>query len=246
MIKRISRRRKASSQDFLDLSNMKNLDFKTPCISPSLLAANKYDMNREIAKAERAGVPLIHIDIMDGRFVPNQSFGVDFVRKFGRKHQLINDVHLMIVQPWLKIEEFAEAGADIITIHYEACPNDDVIHATLKRIHDAGCRAGLSIKPKTPIYRLTPFLYEVDLVLVMTVEPGKGGQKFIDNCILRVRNLKATMELIGAKPLIEVDGGINDKTAPKIIKAGADIIVSGSYLYGHEDFEERAKILLKQ
>lgn len=225
---------------------MKALDFKTPCLSPSLLAANKYDMTREIARAEKAGAPMIHIDIMDGRFVPNTSFGVDFVSKFGKKHNLINDVHLMIVQPWLKIEEFAEAGADIITFHYEACQNEEVVHATLKRIHDAGCRAGLSIKPKTPIYRLTPFLYEADLILVMTVEPGKGGQKFIDSCVTRVRNLKATMDVLGVHPLIEVDGGINDETAPRIIKAGADIIVSGSYLYGHEDFEQRAKTLLKQ
>jgi len=224
---------------------MKNLDFKTPCLSPSLLAANKYDINREIARAEKAGAPLIHIDVMDGKFVPNQSFGVDFVKKFSKKHSLVNDVHLMIVQPWLKIEEFAEAGADIITIHYEACPNDDVIHATLKRIHDAGCRAGISIKPKTPVYRLTPFLYEVDLILIMTVEPGKGGQKFIESAINRVRSLKVTMDVLDIHPLIEVDGGINDKTAPRIIKAGANVVVSGSYLYGHEDFEERAKRLLK-
>lgn len=224
---------------------MKNLDFKTPCLSPSLLAANKYDINREIARAEKAGAPLIHIDVMDGKFVPNQSFGVDFVKKFSKKHSLVNDVHLMIVQPWLKIEEFAEAGADIITIHYEACPNDDVIHATLKRIHDAGCRAGISIKPKTPVYRLTPFLYEVDLILIMTVEPGKGGQEFIESAINRVRSLKATMDVLDIHPLIEVDGGINDKTAPRIIKAGANVVVSGSYLYGHEDFEERAKRLLK-
>lgn len=225
---------------------MKKLDFKTPCLSPSLLAANKYDMNREIARAEKAGAPLIHIDIMDGKFVPNESFGVDFVSKFSGKHNMINDVHLMVIQPWLQIDAFKEAGADIITFHYEACQNEEVVHATIKRIHEAGCRAGLSIKPRTPIYRLTPFLYEADLVLIMTVEPGRGGQKFIDSCITRVRNLKAMMDVLEVHPLIEVDGGINDETAPRIIKAGADIIVSGSYLYGHEDFEERAKTLLQQ
>ncbi len=225
---------------------MKNLhDYIYPAACPSLLAANKNEIKEEILFAEKCGSRFIHIDVMDGKFVPATSFGLQFVKDYSHIHSMVNDVHLMIEEPWKYVREFAEAGADIVTFHYEACPNDDKIEETIKNIVDGGANVGISIKPNTPVSVLKPFLTKVNLILLMSVEPGKGGQKFMPESLERLKEIRALFEQITPekRPILEIDGGINENSAKPAHLNGAEILVAGSYLFGHEDFAARLQYL---
>jgi ribulose-phosphate 3-epimerase len=226
---------------------MKNLHaYSYPAVSPSLLAADHEHLVEETRKAETLGCHFIHIDVMDGKFVPNVSFGEAFVKEIHDKHTMVNDTHIMIEKPWLFAESYCQAGADILTFHLEACPDEESVLATIKEIKDCGVVAGLSIKPLTPLEKIFPYLDKVGLILVMSVEPGKGGQAFIPSSLARLALLRAAIDKLPAskRPILEVDGGINGLTGPSAVKAGADLLVAGSYLYGHEDMGARIKTLL--
>ncbi|MCQ2814782.1 MAG: ribulose-phosphate 3-epimerase [Bacilli bacterium] len=208
-------------------------------IAPSLLSADFTNLDSEITKMENAGADWLHFDVMDGHFVPNISFGVPVLKSIKGKFNLINDVHIMISDPYFYASKFIKAGAQILTFHYEACKNDNDVFRTIDLIHSYGAKAGLSIKPGTPIFKIFPFLYSLDLVLIMSVEPGFGGQAFIEDSIDKIAILSKKIKQNNIKCLIEVDGGINGETGKKCVEAGANILVAGSYLFGHDDVEER-------
>ena len=212
-------------------------------IAPSILAADFKKLGEEISLVESLGAEYLHFDVMDGHFVPNISFGVPVLESISKCHQMINDVHIMISEPKKYIEKFANAGADIITFHYEACEDQDEVQDVIDIIHSFGLKAGLSIKPNTPVEVVEPFLEDLELVLVMSVEPGFGGQSFIPESLDKISYLRKLIDLNGYLCLVEVDGGINEKTAKLCRDAGVDILVAGSYLFGKSDIEERMELL---
>ena len=216
---------------------------KKVCIAPSILSADFAKLGEEIALVEELGAEYLHFDVMDGHFVPNISFGVPVLKSISSIHNMINDVHIMISEPGEYIKKFAEAGADIITFHYEACDDDDEVLAVIRLIHEYGIKAGLSIKPKTPVEVVVPFLEELDLVLVMSVEPGFGGQAFIPEALDKISFLRQYIDSYDCNCLIEVDGGINEQTGRLCKEAGVDILVAGSYLFGKEDIKQRMESL---
>lgn len=222
------------------------LKVKTPCLSPSLLACTPNNIERGLREAQAIGAPLIHIDVMDGKFVTNVSFGVDFVKEVHDKHEMLNDTHIMIEKPWEMVDDFLKAGSNIINFHLEACPSEKKVRETIKKIREGRAYVGISIKPHTPTSSLLPYIDDVDMVLVMCVEPGWGGQKFIPETYERIREVKKMIKDHGSKVLLQVDGGINDITGPESIKAGADILVTGTYLFGAETPEIRAAKILKE
>lgn len=201
-------------------------------ISPSMLAADFTKLGEELADIERAGADMVHLDIMDGVFVTNISFGLPVVAALRNVSAMVFDVHLMIVDPEKYVARFADAGADIITFHYEATKDTA---ATLKMIRDKGVRAAVSVKPGTPIEEIYPYLDLCDMVLVMTVEPGYGGQELIPETLEKVRKLRAEIIKRGLNLDIQVDGGINDKNAHEAIAAGANILVAGSAVFKAKD-----------
>lgn len=201
-------------------------------ISPSLLAADFTKLSEEIKKAEQAGASYLHLDVMDGVFVPNISFGIPVIESLRKISKLTFDVHLMIIDPIRYIDAFANAGADLITFHYESC--DDPL-AVIHAIKAKGLRAAISIKPATPAEVLFPLLDEVDMVLVMTVEPGFGGQKLIPETITKVRQLRTEANRRGLNLDIQVDGGINAENLPLLTEAGANVIVAGSAIFRATD-----------
>lgn len=216
---------------------------KIALISPSLLAADFTNLKEEILKVEEAGATYLHFDVMDGHFVNNISFGQPVLKSISKCHHLVNDVHIMISEPKKYASDFIKVGADILTFHYEACSNDKEVLEIIDIIHQKGAKAGLSIKPNTPVEVLFPFLPFLDLVLIMSVEPGFGGQSFIKSSLDKIIRLRNKIDTDGFKTLIEVDGGINEKTAPLCKVAGADILVAGSYLFSHDDIKERMEKL---
>ena len=200
-------------------------------VSPSILSADFANLERDIKLVENAGADWIHVDVMDGHFVPNITIGVSVVKSLKKVTNLPLDVHLMIENPEKYVKAFAKAGADILTFHYEAVEDDEII-PLMKRINDEGVKVGISIKPNTPPEVLEPYLPYVDLVLVMTVEPGFGGQKFMPECADKIRFIR----LHGGNILtIQVDGGINEETGAVCVQKGANSLVAGSYIYNSSD-----------
>ena len=207
---------------------------KKVVVAPSILSADFANLESEIIKIEKAGADWVHVDVMDGRFVPNITIGAPIVKAVRRVTKLPFDVHLMIIEPINYVEDFAKAGSDYITVHTEACENN--LEETIDLIKSFGIKAGVSIKPKTSVEPLKKILHKIDLVLVMTVEPGFGGQKFMKDCLPKIKEIKKLIEKEGLDNIhIEVDGGINAETAKLAINAGADALVAGNYVYGAED-----------
>ncbi len=201
-------------------------------ISPSVLACDFSRFGEEVKKVEEAGAELLHLDIMDGMFVPNISFGPDVIRSVRKQSKMIFDVHLMIEEPARYISNFVSAGADMITIHYESCKDPE---AVLKQIRAAGKKAAISLKPATPASVVDPLLPYVDMVLIMTVEPGFGGQKFMLPMMEKVSAVREMIRTGGYEIDIQVDGGINAQTAKIAAAAGANVLVAGSSVFGAKD-----------
>ncbi len=209
-------------------------------IAPSLLSADFSNLKEEVKKIEEADADILHLDIMDGRFVPNITFGPLIVSALRPHSKLIFDVHLMIVEPEKYIKDFAKAGADWISVHAEATIH---LHRAILKIKELGKKAGVALNPHTPLNILEYILDDLDYVVIMTVDPGFGGQKFIKNCLPKIEKLKEILEKKEKTVLIEVDGGINKDTAPLVIKAGANVLVAGSAVFGKEDYSEAIKLL---
>ena len=207
-------------------------------LSPSVLAADFSDLRSEIQKVESAECDMLHLDVMDGMFVPNISFGMPVIAALRPHSKLLFDVHLMIEDPIRYIKDFVKAGADSITFHYESC-NDQ--KAVIEEIRKYGVRVGISIKPQTPAFVLEPFLPSVDMVLVMTVEPGFGGQKLIPDTLSTVRQVKDMAAFMKAPIDIQVDGGITPENAHLAVEAGANVLVAGSAIFRAEGVKEAVR-----
>ena len=197
-------------------------------VSPSLLSADFCHLGEELDFINDSEADMLHIDIMDGVFVPNISFGFPVLKYVKERCKKPLDVHLMIVEPQKFINEVRETGAEVMTVHYEACVH---LNRVVQQIHNAGMKAGVSINPATPVCLLKDILADVDLVLLMSVNPGFGGQKFIPGTIQKVKELRELIAATGSNALIEVDGGVNDQTGAQLAKAGADIAVAGNYVF---------------
>lgn len=201
-------------------------------VSPSVLSADFANLERDTKMLNNSKAEWIHIDIMDGQFVPNISFGLPVLKAIHKHATKVMDVHLMIATPDDYLEDFKEAGADILTVHYEACPH---LHRTIQRIKDLEMKAGVALNPHTPVHLLSDIIQDLDLVLIMSVNPGFGGQKFIPHAVEKVRELKALITAKGANTMIEVDGGVNLETGKLLVDAGADALVAGSFVFGSEN-----------
>jgi ribulose-phosphate 3-epimerase len=219
-----------------------SMNKKKNILSPSILSADFANLGRDILETQAAGAKYLHIDVMDGKFVPSISFGMPLIKSIRKVSDIFFDVHLMIEEPIRYIEDFVQSGADLITVHLEAC--SDVL-ATIDRIHAQGVKAGLSIKPKTPVELLLPYLDKVDMILMMSVEPGFGGQKYIEESTERIRQVKDMLEERNLSTDLEVDGGINIDNVSMVLDAGANVIVAGSAVFGDKIQEKTAAFIRK-
>jgi len=204
-------------------------------ISPSLLSADFGNLQRDIEMVNSSKADWFHLDIMDGVFVPNISYGMPVIKAIKKYAKKPLDVHLMIIDPDRYIDDFQKVGADILTVHYETCNH---LHRTVQNIKSKGMKAGVSLNPHTPVHLLKDIIAEVDLVLIMSVNPGFGGQKFIPNAINKIKELKQLIKEKNSNALIEVDGGVDHTNAKALVEAGCDVLVAGSYIFGAEDQEK--------
>ena len=209
-------------------------------VSPSLLSADFLHLDRDIDMINQSEAEWLHLDVMDGVFVPNISFGFPVLEAVASRCCKALDVHYMVVHPEQYISRTAKLGAMMMNVHYEACTH---LHRTIQAIHDAGMKAGVTLNPSTPVSTLEDIIEDVDMVLLMSVNPGFGGQKFIENTIAKTQRLKELILKHNSKALIEVDGGVQEETAPRLVKAGADILVSGSYIFKSKSPEDVIKAL---
>ncbi|PID82977.1 MAG: ribulose-phosphate 3-epimerase [Clostridiales bacterium] len=201
-------------------------------LSPSILSANFARLEEEMIMLEKAGLKWVHIDVMDGIFVPNITFGPVVIKDIRKVSNLFFDVHLMIEDPVRYAEEFKKVGADLFTMHYEACTH---LHRAIQKVKSLGMKAGVSLNPHTPVSNLKHVINDIDVVLIMSVNPGFGGQKFIEEGIEKVKELKALINEKGANTIIEVDGGVCHENARALIDAGADVLVAGSAVFNAKD-----------
>ena len=218
------------------MQNREKLRSGSPKLAPSILDSDLANLASQVRLLEDAGVDVVHVDVMDGRFVPNISIGVPVVASLRQATDLVLDVHLMIQDPENYVTQFVEAGADIVTVHPEATPH---VHRAIDRIHEAGALAGLAINPGTPLAQATELLPVLDLVLVMSINPGFGGQTFKPEALPRLEALRAAIDRSGRDIVLEVDGGINQETLDLAVEAGADLLVSGSAIFRHPEGPER-------
>ena len=213
---------------------------KTKLIAPSVLSADFGNLQRDIEMINGSQADWFHVDVMDGRFVPNISFGFPVMKAIQEHAENSVDVHLMIVEPEKYVEEFINYGADLVSVHYEACTH---LHRTINLIQDKGAKAGVVLNPSTPVWVLEDIITEVDLVLLMSVNPGFGGQKFIENTYKKIRETKELILENNSTALIEIDGGVNTENAPKLFEAGADVLVAGNAVFVSENPERTIELL---
>lgn len=209
-------------------------------VSPSLLAANFLDLRKEVEMINRSAADYLHLDVMDGVFVPNISFGFSVLNAVGKICEKPMDVHLMIMEPDKWVSQVRDTGAHLMNVHYEACRH---LHSTVGAIHKAGMKAGVTLNPATPVVMLEDIIRDVDLVLLMSVNPGFGGQPFIRHTLDKVRQLRELIYKTGSHAKIEVDGGVNETTGAELASAGTDILVAGSYVFRAPDPHARINLL---
>jgi ribulose-phosphate 3-epimerase len=203
-------------------------------VAPSILSMDFTQTLKQLKEIESSHAKWLHVDIMDGHFVPNLSFGPDITKQIRRHSKLFMDVHIMVEDAEHYSDVFVEAGANLLTFHLEACKDAETVHRIISKIHHQGCQVGLSIRPQTPVEAVFPYLNVIDLVLIMSVNPGYGGQSFMEESIERIRSLRKEIDANKYSVLIEVDGGINAETGHKVAQAGADVLVAGSYVFKND------------